>query len=175
VRLHLKEHLGSVRLAKLTPLHVEQLFADMERGEASPQERHKVGKCLRQALRHAVNAGLIRSNPAGKVALPRVAKKEVRPLDADRANQFLEAARGDRLYALYVLALDTGMRQGELFGLEWADVDFKAGSVQVQRSLEEINGSLRLKEAKTGKSRRRIELSGFPPGGPQRAPAANAG
>jgi integrase len=53
------------------------------------------------------------------------------------------------------------MRQGELFGLQWPEINFDAGSVFVQRSLEEINGHLRLKETKTGRRRRRIELAPF--------------
>jgi integrase len=81
--------------------------------------------------------------------------------DASQVTRFLGAAKEDRLYALYVLALDSGMRQGELVALQWADVDFTAGSVVVQRSLEEINGKLRLKDTKSAKGRRRIELSRF--------------
>jgi integrase len=77
---------------------------------------------------------------------------------SERCNRFLIAARKDRLYALYVLAIDSGMRQGELFGLQWPDVDFTTGAVHVLRSLEEINGRLRLKEPKSGRGRR-IELS----------------
>ncbi len=71
-----------------------------------------------------------------------------------QARALLAAASGDRLYALFVLALDTGMRQGEQFALEWGAIDFEAGSVQVQRSLEEINGRHRVMEPKSGKGRR---------------------
>jgi len=81
--------------------------------------------------------------------------------DLDQVARFLDAARTDRLFALYVLALDSGMRQGELFALHWTDFDFASGSVLVQRSLEEINGHHRLKETKSAKGRRRIPLSRF--------------
>jgi integrase len=54
------------------------------------------------------------------------------------------------------------MRQGELFGLQWPDIDFEAGSVYVQRTLEEIKGRFKLKELKTTKSKRRIDLSRTP-------------
>ncbi len=161
VRLHLIPHLGRVKLAKLTALHIEQLYAGMERAGDSPQERQKAGKLLRTSLRHAVDVGLIPGNSALKVPLPRVPKPEMLVYDAGQAARFLEAAGDDRLYALYVLALDSGMRQGELFALQWPDFDFNAGSVFVQRSLEEIQGRLRLKEVKTGKARRRIDLSRF--------------
>jgi integrase len=73
----------------------------------------------------------------------------------------MRQAEGHRLGALFVLAVATGMRQGELFGLRWEDVDLKAGIVSVQRTLEEIDGKLRLKEPKSEKSRRRIDLPAF--------------
>ncbi len=93
--------------------------------------------------------------------LPRAHKEEIQPLDPQQVPRFLEAAKTDRLYPLYVLAFDNGMRQGELFGLQWPDFDFDGGSVQVQRSLKEIKGKLRLKDVKTAKARRRIDLSPF--------------
>jgi integrase len=161
IRLRLIPHLGRVRLAKLSSLNVEQLYADMARAGDSPQERQKCGKLLRQALRHAVDAGLIATNPALRVPLPKICKPQMQVYDPEQTRRFLEAARLDRLYAMYVLALDGGMRQGELFALQWPDFDFNTGSIFVQRSLEEIKGQHRLKETKTGKGRRRIDLSQF--------------
>jgi integrase len=137
------------------------MYARMEKHEDSASERHKTGKLLRQALRHAVNLGLLAANPASKIPLPKVVKEEIHPLDAPQSHLFLERAAEDRLYAMYAVALDSGMRQGELFGLAWPDLNFETGSVQVQRSLEEIKGHLRLKELKTKAARRRIRLSGF--------------
>jgi integrase len=80
--------------------------------------------------------------------------------DDEQTGRLLAAAKGNRLEALFVLAVDTGMRQGELFGLQWSAVDFEAGAVLVQRSLEEINGTHRLKEPKSGRGRR-VDLSSF--------------
>jgi integrase len=70
----------------------------------------------------------------------------------------LTAARGDRFYALYVLALTTGMRQGELLALQWRDVDLDAATIAVQRSLSEVNGELHHNEPKTASGRRSITL-----------------
>jgi integrase len=161
VRLHLKPHLGSVRLAKLNDLHVEHLLAEMQHSGASDSCRRRVGKALRQALRHAVNKGCLAVNPALKVKLPRVDKKEITVYDQEQVGTFLKAARKDRFYCLYVLALDSGMRQGELFGLQWPDIEFGTGSVHVQRSLENTGDQLRLKDTKSKKGRRRIDLSRF--------------
>jgi integrase len=82
-------------------------------------------------------------------------------MDLDQSRHFLETAAADRLYAMYAVAMDSGMRQGELYGLQWPDIDFETGHVSVLRSLEEIKGHLRLKELKTKASRRRIKLSPF--------------
>jgi integrase len=161
VRLRINPALGSVQLAKLTPLHVEQLFAGLRKAGVSARGCQMAGTMLHTALRDAVRLRLIPNNPAREIAKPKPRKAEVQVWDRGQVLRFLDAARGDRLYALYVLALDTGMRQGELFALRWADFDFGAGAVLVQRSLEEINGRLRVKETKSARGRRRIDLSRF--------------
>ena len=66
---------------------------------------------------------------------PRPVKKEIRPLDAEQAGTLLDTARGDRLEALYVVAVTAGMREGELLGLKWEDLDLDAGKLAVRRSL----------------------------------------
>jgi integrase len=65
-----------------------------------------------------------------------------------------------RLFAFYLTALDSGARPGELFALVWSDIDLEGRFLTITKSLEEISGALRVKEAKTSKSRRRIERSG---------------
>jgi integrase len=161
VRLHLGPRLGTVRLCKLSELHVERFLAEMIADGHSASCSRRCGRLLRTALKHAAKKRLIARNPALDVPLPRAAKAEMTVYDAGQAAAFLKAARADRLFALYVLALDTGMRQGELFGLQWPDFDFEGGSVQVQRSLQELKGKHKLKEPKTAKARRRIDLSRF--------------
>ncbi len=81
-------------------------------------------------------------------------RKELRTLNAEEAQRLLEAAKGDRLEALLVLALTTGMRQGELLGLQWEDVDLKTGTVYIRRTLLELKGKLTLGETKSGRNRR---------------------
>ena len=68
---------------------------------------------------------------------PRPGKKEIRPLTQDQARAFLKAARGDRFEALYVLAVHCGLREGELLGLKWDDLDLDAGTLAVRRTLSE--------------------------------------
>jgi integrase len=84
---------------------------------------------------------------------------EMSPLSRVQARKLLQTAEGNRLEALYVLAVTTGMRQGELLGLGWEDVDLEAGVVRVKRKLTLAKGGPRLTEPKTRGSRRQIRLT----------------
>ncbi len=98
-------------------------------------------------------------NAAADVDSPRVLTPEMRPLSPIQTRKLLEVAKGDRFEALYVLAITTGMRQGELLGLKWEDVDLKSGVVRVRRTLTLAKGGPRLTEPKTRGSRRSIRLT----------------
>jgi integrase len=153
------KHLGPIKLAKLRRAHVEQFFADLLAAGVSASMCRKIGTTLTIALNAAVASKLIPYNPAAGVRKPKAKKSEIRVLDMDQVSRFLREAKKDRLNALYLVALDTGMRPGELFGLEWADVDLDGGFLSVRRSVEEIDGKLRVKDVKTPKARRRIHLA----------------
>jgi integrase len=92
---------------------------------------------------------------------PTPTTKEMHPLTAEEARKLLEAARGDRLEALFVLAIHTGMRRGELLGLTWSAVDLQAATVRVRQTLTRTGNGRRLAlgEPKTKKSRRTIRLT----------------
>jgi integrase len=159
VRLHLLPVLARTPLTKLRPSHVASLYTALTNKGVSPASQKHAGVTLSAALNDAVRMGLLASNPARSIRKPKAARREMRTLDADQVRLFLTAAEEDRLYAMYVLALDTGMRQGELFGLLWDAVDFATGTITVMRSLEERHGIHRLKDVKTASSRRRIRVS----------------
>jgi integrase len=114
---------------------------------------------LGAALNAAVESGLIPRNPAGRVKKPKQEKTKVRPYDADEVRKLLAAAEGRRLAAWFHLAVDSGLRPGESLALHYYDIDFDAGLVRVERSLEEIRGEFRLKPPKTKKSRRTVSLT----------------
>src|SRR5262249_31223383 len=84
------------------------------------------------------------------------------PLTPEQVGKLLAAAKADRLEDIYNTALATGLRLGELFGLQWADVDLNAGTLSVRRTLTEVSGKLTLTEPKSAKARRLVTL-------PQRA------
>lgn len=158
---HIKPKLGTVKLQKLTPTHIQNLIAEMARNKKSPRMRQIVYALLHRALVVAVKQGMIARNVVEAVDRPTVPKHEITPMTAEQAGKFLAAAEEDRLFAMYALALGTGMRQGELFGLEWSDIDLKAGTLQVRRTLVDIKGVFTTNEPKTDSGRRLIELPEF--------------
>jgi integrase len=90
---------------------------------------------------------------------PQPEKKEIRPLSPEQSRTLLGAAKGEKHEALYVLAITTGMRQGELLAIKWEDVNFEAGVLQVQRTLSTATGGgFTFSAPKTAKSRRSIKL-----------------
>jgi integrase len=127
----------------------------------SPTTRRACGQLLTATLKHAVIRKLIPYNPAADVPKARLEHKEANFLTADQIGAFLSASKGHRLYALFALAIGTGMRQGELLGLRWDDLDLDAGTVTVNRSLAQIKNEFVLKEPKSITSRRTISLPMF--------------
>ena len=86
-------------------------------------------------------------------------REEIRPLDRDQVRTLFEAAKNDRLETLYIVAVHCGLRQGELLGLKWSDVDLEAGTLQIRRTLSATKGSPTFSTPKTAKSRRRVNLT----------------
>ena len=114
---------------------------------------------LRKALKQAVLDGLIPRNVCDAVKPPKVERKEITPLDRQQTKTLLEAVSGDRLEALYVLAVHTGMREGELLGFKWEDVDLERGLLRLRHALVREGGKAVLGDLKTPKSRRSVRLT----------------
>jgi len=158
IRKHISPRIGGIRLQKLTTAHVDWLYGEMDRCKSGPNPRRLAHAVLRRALKIATRKGLVSRNVCDLAEAPVVAKATVTPLDATQAAALLTAAQGDRLEALYHVAIGSGMREGELFGLHWKSVDLVAGTVSVIQSLSEVGGRLSLGEPKSAKSRRLIQL-----------------
>ena len=155
VRNHIKPAIGRVKLKALTPAHVRALYR--EKLEAlSPRSVNYVHVTLHKALKQAVVDGLLPRNVCDAVKAPQAHRKEIDPLSPAQAQALLEAARGDRNEALYVVAVHAGLRQGELLALKWPDIDFGIGALSVQRSLA-ADGTFNPPKRK--KSRRTVKLT----------------
>ena len=158
VRLHVIPHIGGIRLAKLTPAHVQGLYASLLRDGMSPRQCQMVHSRLFSALKRAVRWKLIPSNPCADVDRPTAPTKRFVPLTPRQVLMLLDAAEGSRLRALYVLAVFSGLRQGELLGLHWEDIDLETGMLRVRRQLQEVAGEMELVEPKTAAGRRHVAL-----------------
>jgi integrase len=156
---HIKPAIGRIKLKDLTSAQVRWFYRDRLDYGLAPATVHKLHVVLHKALKAAVSDGLIPRNPTASLKLPRIIKEEIDPLDQEEARRLLKAADGDRLQALYVLALNTGMRQGELLALKWDDVDLERGVLRVRRTLSRTGNAYVFSEPKTKKSRRTIKLT----------------
>jgi integrase len=159
VRVHIKPALGRLKLKKLNPAHLASFYQDRLAAGFASASVNKLHVTLHKALDQAVKWNLIPCNVAEVVTAPRPAPPEMQTLSASETRKLLEAAHGDKLEALYVLAVTTGMRQGELLALKWRDVDLENATVSVRRTLTKSGGRLLLGEPKTKKSRRTINLT----------------
>src|SRR5215208_2908329 len=153
-RLHLVPTLGRVKLKNLTPAHVRGLYREKLSSGLSPSSVQRIHALLHKALKQAVNDGLIPRNATEAVKAPRQQRKERKTFRPEQAHAFLEAAKGDRLGALYIVAIHTGLRQGELFGLRWDDVDLDGGTLSVQRTLSGAKGGPKFTTPKNDRTSR---------------------
>lgn len=161
VTLYIKPTVGPIRLSHFAVHHVKAMYSKLADMKKSPAMQKKAGVTLGVAMQQAVGEGLLSFNPARMIKKPKHKPAEIKPLDPEQVSRFLAAAIGDRLHALYVVALDSGAREGELLGLQWKDVDFAGGALSITRTLQELDGELTLKDTKTATSRRRVPLSEF--------------
>jgi integrase len=159
-RNHLIPALGRVSLKKLAALHLEALY-EAKLGEGlAPRTVNYIHTTASKALGYGVAKGVLRRNVASFAEAPQLKSPEMLTLNREQVRAFLGAAKGDRLEALYVLALATGMRRSELLGLKWEDLDLEAGIVLVRRGLTvSPDGGVEIDDPKRFASKRRIEIS----------------
>lgn len=158
VRVHLIPELGSTPLARLTPADVERFMAKKLADGLTPSTVARIRATLRRALTVAHRQGLIVRNAAALADPPRTQPRQFTPLSAEESRKFLEAIQGHRLEALFVVALTTGLRQGELLGLTWESVDYPRSRITVRHALQRINGTPTLVEPKTATSKRTVTV-----------------
>ncbi len=155
---HLIPALGHVALVKLTAPDVLKYQKTKLVSGLSARTVTYHRAILRRALSDAVKWELAHKNAAALASPPRAVRHEVSPFTPDEARAFLSKIPGNRLEALYVMAMGTGMRQGELLGLTWKHVDLDSGTAAVRQQMQRVNGTLTLVEPKTAQSRRTVAL-----------------
>jgi integrase len=161
IRLHIKPPLGATPLAKLTPQQLQTWMNDKQGAGLSPRTVQYLRAILRRALGQALKWGEVARNVATLTDPPRQEQADIEPFTTEESQQLLQAIRGERLEALYTVALVLGLRQGEALGLKWADVDLEAGTLRVRCQLQKIEGKWEFPEPKSKKSRRMVALPPF--------------
>lgn len=173
IRPHIKPALGRLKLKNLTTVHVRGFYREKLDTGLAPATVHKLHVVLHKALDQAVYDELIPRNVTQGIKLPRLSSETVDPLSTEEASRLLEAASGDRLKALYVLAIHAGLRLGELLALRWEDADLERDILKVRHTITYAGGEWRIGETKSGKGRK-VRLTRPAARGTARPPQAPA-
>ena len=163
MRIYVRPRIGNVRLVDLTPQRIQALYAELllsgkrDGSPLSPRSVELVHKVLHRALADAVRFRQLMHNPADAVRAPRAEAKEMTAWSLSEAQQFLTVIADDRLAALWLLALSTGMRRGELSGLRWTHINFDSHTISVAQQRTTAEHQVVVTEPK-GRSKRTISV-----------------
>lgn len=132
---HINPGIGAVRLQDLKAPSIQKLYNDMLKEGYASKTIRAINGVMHGALKQAMRLGIIGTNPCDICTLPRLVQKEMKPLDKPEVARFLKQIEGDDLEALFITALFTGRREGELFGLTWDCVNLETGAITSYRQL----------------------------------------
>lgn len=162
IKKHINPMLGGYTLQSLTPIMIQRFMNHLSEPDEngytlSPKSIKNVYVILRAALSQAYENEYIKKNPCRNIKLPKVYKKQVKPLTDAQVKAFLEESRKDVIYgSMLRLILFTGLREGEAMGLTWDCVDFEKGAIVINKQLQrrpEKDGGTVLSSVKNGKTR----------------------
>jgi len=131
IRIYLSPYLGKTRLTQLKPNHIEAMLNKAKEKGRSSRTRQAIQRTLHVILGDAEKHRLVHQNVAKLVTVKASKKIEIRPYSPEEAAQLLAATKNDRLNALYVLAITTGLRQAEILGLTWDSVNLDSDNSMV--------------------------------------------
>ena len=153
VKKHLKPALGATKLEALDAHTIQKFYNSLTADGLAPKTVKNIHGVLHSALQQAIANDYIRHNPTDACKLPKVVKAEIKPLEPDEIARMLQEAEKDDYCNLFIVAIFTGMRQGELLGLPWDCVDFTTGIITVKQQLQCKDGNYFLETPKSGKNR----------------------
>lgn len=148
IRNHIKPKIGAIRLDSLTTQDIQEFynrlrFPSENRKALSAKTIKNIHGILHHALQQAMPNNYIRTNPSNSCVIPRVTKKKVKPLNEYQIADFLKAIKGHKYENLFLVALFTGIRQGEICGLQWECVNFDDGTILIDKQLQSLRGKTR--------------------------------
>jgi integrase len=158
IRNHIIPALGYVPIQKLTPDMVQLYYSQlMDRGCGARTILYAHQR-LSQALDQALKMGLVSRNVTDLVKPPRIERKEMHTWTAYEAQKFMRTAKDCVYGPIWIVALTTGMRRGELLGLRWQDIDFDRKVLHVRQTVGVLHGKTEIKPPKTNSSRREVPV-----------------
>ena len=146
IRTKINPLIGKVKLQQLTGLHIDSVISTAAGNGSSPSSQQKIFAVLSKSLNDAVKRDLIGFNPCAKSDKPRLRKSKHTIWTADQSQAFLKHVAGHRWFALFTLAMFTGMRQGEALALFWSDLDWTKNEIQISRTLTDVKGKATIGE-----------------------------
>jgi integrase len=157
---HLIPAIGHIDVQKLTPQHVQALYAQKMKAGLKPRTIGVIHAILRGALENAVRWRLVSQNVASLASVPHPERYEGPVLTMSQVRKLIEMVRGGRMETVLILAVMTGMRRGEIMALRWTDIDFNKKLLYVRRTVNRYSGfGLVVNDPKTKTSRRKIKLA----------------
>ena len=140
IKNHITPAIGDIKLKALTSNDVQRLYNNLsrKRGEGqklSPKTIRNIHGVVHKMLKKAVDMKYISSNVSDKCVIPKVQKKEICPLDEEQIEMFLCAIKGEKYEPIYIVTLFLGLRQGEVLGLTWDNIDFHNNTIFVEKQL----------------------------------------
>ncbi len=169
VNTHLIPHLGRMRLEELTPRHVERFYSQLQKNGARGQRLapgsglsaktvNNIAGVLNRAMRDAVRWGLIATNPIADARKPIKHKTEMKAWQPDELGRFINATKSDRQSGTWHLLATTGLRRGEILGLQWDDIDLEKKTLTVRRTRVKIGAKVYHETPKSNAGLRTISL-----------------
>lgn len=158
-RIYILPVIGKTKLAELSVSQCMAVISGAEKHNLSPQTIKNIKVSLQTCLQKAVDEGILSSNPAKKVKLPKHLPTEMKTLSASEVATLLETAKECDMYEFYYLLVTTGIRKGEILALEWSDFNPDNNTISINKTLSRVNGKYVPSAPKTASSSRLIKIS----------------
>ncbi|MBY3620371.1 tyrosine-type recombinase/integrase [Acinetobacter sp. CUI P1] len=157
IHKHILPSLGDILLTEIRATTIARFISELREKGLADSTVKRIYSIVNTSLHDAEKLELINKNYAGIVEKPKVQRKDITVWSVEEVTRFLDVGRLDRLYIAFHLAITTGMRQGEILGLRWQDVDFNNGVISVRQTLSH-DGKILVAGAKTASSVRTIAI-----------------
>lgn len=162
IRNRIKPYIGAVQISSLSNPNVQSFYNKLQAGDSkhkplSAKSIQNIHGILHKAMEQAVFAGIIDQNPCDHILLPKIKKPDLKPIMDEDVKRFLTAIHGDVFEYVFIVTLFSGLRQSEVLGLQWEDVNMEEGTIHVCRQLQKKYGAgdeyIFMDETKNGKDR----------------------